>query len=778
LSYPLGIALDGAGNLYIADYYDSRIRKVSATAAAMGFPNTYVGSQSMAQTGPPYVFASNIGNAALALTNVGTTTADYTTYGGSCYSYLSMYSTPSADTQVPVGDSCVAMPECAPAAAGSRTDNLVFTDNSLNASGSTQQVSLSGTALQVQQTITFTNPGVQSLGVAPITLSATATSGLPVTLTLVSGLATLNGNTLTITGAGTIVLQADQTGNNEYSAATSVQVSLTVNPSVLTANVGSTSTNEGINFVFASADTGIHVQVVTTGIPSLYFKDAGTGTCDTNGTAHSYSAGGSCTVFVDFQPAYPGQWVGAVRLIDSTGAAVATQLISGTSTSAELVAWPGVLSTVAGTGNYGNFGDSGAAISASLGYPGSVAVDAAGNLYIADYGNSAIRRVDATTQTITTVAGNGDNNYSGDNGPAIQASLNSPWWVSIDGAGNLYIADSSNNVIRKVDAVTQTITTVAGNGTGACGGDGGLATSAQLNNPQAVVVDASGNIYIADADNNRVRKVDAATQTITTVAGNGTNGYSGDGGPAASAGIGGLWTIALDGAGNLYIVDGSDSVIRKVDASTQKITTVAGNGTSGYGGDGGPATGAELNTPSAVAVDAAGNIYIADYSNNLIRKVDAATQTIFSVAGSGSCQSSTDLCGDGGAALEGDFNGPSGVTLDGAGNLYIADGGNNRIRKVSAAAASLNFPTTYVTQQSSSREVFASNIGNSTLSLASVASSSADFGLTAYGNCQSTTQLNAGASCTTSVDFKPTMAGNLSSYLIFTDNALLVTGST
>ena len=776
LDYPEGIALDGAGNLYIADQSTSRIRKVTATAWGVWFSNTYVGSQGQ---GFPFAAASNIGNTALNLTSVATAGPDFTvSQSGNCFSLASLASSPVAVSQVAVGDTCLPIPVFAPTLAGNLTDNMVFTDDSLNVSGATQQVPLSGTALlqsadhHLHQS-RHANPGRcadHAFGLVRLRIAGDPEYRLRPRITEQQHAHDYRRRHNR--GAG------GPGGQQCYSAASSVQATFQVNPSVLTANVGSTSTSEGINFVLASGGTGIHVQVVTTGISNLYFKDAGTGTCNTNGAAHTYSVGGSCTVVVDFQPAYPGQFVGAVRLIDSTGAAVATQMISGKSTSAELVAWPGVLSTVAGTGNRGYFGDGGAAISANLRYPGNTAVDAAGNLYIADYGNNAIRRVDATTQTITTVAGNGDGGYSGDNGPAIQASLNSPWWVSIDGAGNLYIADTSNNVIRKVDAVTQTITTVAGNGTRNYGGDGGLATSAQLNNPQTVVVDASGNLYISDTSNNRVRKVDAATQNISTVAGNGTAGYSGDGGLATSAELAGLWTIALDGAGNLYIVDDEDSVIRKVDASTQKITTVAGNGNSGYSGDGGPATGAALNVPSAVAVDAAGNMYIADYYNNLIRKVDAATQTIFSVAGSGYCQSTTDPCGDGGSALEGDFNGPTSVTLDGAGNLYIADDENNRIRKVSAAAASVSFPSTYVTQQSSSQDVFASNIGNATLSLASVAPSSADFGLTAYGNCQSTTQLNAGASCTTSVDFTPTMAGNLSTYLVFTDNALNVTSST
>ena len=279
---------------------------------------------------------------------------------------------------------------------------------------------------------------------------------------------------------------------------------------------------------------------------------------------------------------------------------------------------PPAIETVAGNGTPGFSGDGGAATATQLNGPSGVAVDGAGNLYIADASNRRIRKVDAAG-VITRVAGNGTPGFSGDGGPAVAAQLSFPSGVAVDGAGNLYIADSVSNSIRKVDAAG-VITTVAGDGTRGYGGDGGAATAAQLKLPSGVAVDGAGNLYIADASNRRIRKVDAAG-VITTVAGDGVLGNSGDGGPASAARLYGPTGVALDGAGNLYIADWGNDSIRKVDYSTGVITTVAGTGINGYSGDGGLPTEAQLNRPQHVALDGAGNLYIADRFNNRIRRV-------------------------------------------------------------------------------------------------------------------------------------------------------------
>ena len=333
----------------------------------------------------------------------------------------------------------------------------------------------------------------------------------------------------------------------------------------------------------------------------------------------------------------------------------------------------GTITTIAGTGEFGFSGDGGPAVEAELRSPYGVAVDSAGNLYIADVSNERIRKIDSTG-TITTIAGTGEFGFSGDGGPAVEAELRGPYGVAVDSAGNVYIAYVSNERIRKVDS-TGTITTIAGTGEFGFSGDGGPAVEAELRSPYGVAVDSAGNVYIADSSNQRIRKVDS-TGTITTIAGTGEFGFSGDGGPAVEAELRSPYGVAVDSAGNLYIADVSDHRIRKVD-STGTITTIAGTGEFGFSGDGGPAVEAELRSPYGVAVDSAGNLYIADVSDQRIRKVDS-TGTITTIAGTGEFGFS----GDGGPAVEAELYDPYGVAVDSAGNVYIADSSNQRIRKV------------------------------------------------------------------------------------------------
>ena len=333
----------------------------------------------------------------------------------------------------------------------------------------------------------------------------------------------------------------------------------------------------------------------------------------------------------------------------------------------------GTITTIAGTGRFGFSGDGGLAVGAELYNPAGVAVDGAGNLYIADTFNHRIRKVDSTG-TITTIAGTWERGFSGDGGPATAARLAFPRGVAVDGAGNVYIAAYGNKRIRKLDS-TGTITTIAGTGGRGFSGDGGPAVEAELRNPSGVAVDGAGNLYIADTFNHRIRKVDS-TGTITTVAGTGQYGFGGDGGPATAVRLAYPDDVAVDGAGNLYIAESSDDRVRKVD-STGTITTIAGTGRFGFRGDGGPAVKADLFNPSGVAVDGAGNLYIADVSNHRIRKVDS-TGTITTIAGTGG----SGFSGDGGPAVEAKLYNPRGVAVDGAGNLYIAESGNERIRKV------------------------------------------------------------------------------------------------
>jgi sugar lactone lactonase YvrE len=341
--------------------------------------------------------------------------------------------------------------------------------------------------------------------------------------------------------------------------------------------------------------------------------------------------------------------------------------------------------TIAGNSSWGYAGDGGSANFASLNSPSATALDSAGNIYIADSGNNVVRRVDAKTGVITTVAGTGSAGYSGDNGPAIAAQLSSPVGLVIDGAGNIYVADYVNDVVRRIEAGTGIITTYAGQKSATAIGDGGPALNAQLNNPTGLALDTAGNLYISTLGS-RIRKITAGSGTITTVAGTGFFGYTGNNGPATSAALAFPQGVAVDSAGNIYIADTQNNVIREVNATTGVITTVAGTvpRASPYAGDGGPATSATLNLPYSVAVDTSGNLYIADYNNAAIRKVTAGTGIISTLAGSGSC---TAFGGDGGPAGSAALCLPRGITVNGAGTLYVAEASANRVREITSPMA-------------------------------------------------------------------------------------------
>jgi len=277
----------------------------------------------------------------------------------------------------------------------------------------------------------------------------------------------------------------------------------------------------------------------------------------------------------------------------------------------------GIINTFAGNGGTGFGGDGGQATAAELNNPTDVTFDVTGNMYITDATNNCIRKVNISG-IITTVVGGVVSGYSGDGGQATAAKLSGPAGVAFDAAGNLYIADYGNCCIRKVNTAG-IISTIVGNGNPGYSGDGGAATAAQLNLPAGVAFDAAGNLYIADQTNQRIRKINTIG-IITTIAGNGTQGFSGDGGAATLAKLGNPQGVVVDAVGNIYIVDNINSRIRKVN-SLGIISTIVGNGTPAYSGDGGNATAAELYYPRGITVDAVGNLYIADNSNNRIRKI-------------------------------------------------------------------------------------------------------------------------------------------------------------
>jgi DNA-binding beta-propeller fold protein YncE len=337
-----------------------------------------------------------------------------------------------------------------------------------------------------------------------------------------------------------------------------------------------------------------------------------------------------------------------------------------------------IITTAAGTGEKGFAGDGGPAGAALLNGPFDIAFDAAGNLYFSDTFNNRLRRVDARTGVITTVAGNGDKGYAGDGGPATAAALNEPYGVVVDRAGNLYTADRLNRRVRRIDAATGIITTLAGHGEAAYSGDGGPAAEAGLGEPNGLAFDAAErHLYIADVADHRVRVVDLAAGTITTFAGTGAGEHSGDGGPARAAGVFGARAVKLAADGALYILERQGSSLRRVDPATGIITTVAGTGARGYGGDGGTALDAVFDAPKEMALDRDGSIIVVDTENHAIRRIDRATVIVSHLAGG---HKGPD--GDGGAATASGLDRPHGAVVGPDGAIYIGDTNNHRIRKV------------------------------------------------------------------------------------------------
>jgi sugar lactone lactonase YvrE len=514
----------------------------------------------------------------------------------------------------------------------------------------------------------------------------------------------------------------------------------------------------------------------------------------------------------------------------------------------------GIITTIVGNGSWGYSGDNGSASDAQLNGPLGISLDASDNLFVVDEGNNVIRKV--SSGIISTIAGNGTGGYSAYSGPAISTPINWPQGVAIDGNENIYISDSASGsgLIQEVTASNNILSTVAGVVPG-YGGDGGPATEAFLSYPTGIAFDGVGNIFIADQSDNQIRKVATGSGIITTINTNNTlyrpqsvvvdstgnlyildnwgevgvvpattgvytqpsilsnflypvgiavdasnnvyvtdqqaatlsvynpatgslsvlvnasqNGlYTGDGGPAMSAGLDYPGAVAVDSNGNVYLVNDSNVLVIYSSGKIPNIQypmpgyiyTVAGNGTYGYSGDGGLATSASLESPQGLAVDAAGNLYISDNGNNAVRKVSISTGIITTIAGSGP----GGFGGDGGSSTSALLDNPQGIALDPSGNLFIADADNNVIRRVGPQGI-LSFGQQAVNTTSTSQGLTLSNRGNATLNLSSP-TVTGNFA-TASNTCGTT--LASGATCTFSAIYTPTTAGILTSAVEFTNN--------
>ena len=516
--------------------------------------------------------------------------------------------------------------------------------------------------------------------------------------------------------------------------------------------VGTTTTSQMVTISATKAGTVSHVNVVTQGTVALDFRDAGNGTC---GVGSVLLVGNSCTVAVTFTPLAPGPRAGAIVLRGSDGTVLGRSSLEGTGVGAIASMVPGTISTLVGNGSWIFRSDGTAPSDSTLFLPTSTATDAAGNLYIADSSDNRVRRVSVSTGLISTIAGTGEPGFSGDGGFATNAMLNSPTSVVIDGDGDVIIADSQNQVVRSIDAATGLIRTLAGlPGQMGYSGDAGDAKTAKLNVPEGIAVDGAGNIYIGDTGNNSVRMVSVATGLIKTVAGTGMPGFSGDGASATSARLNAPWGVAIGSNGNLYIADSNNNRIRMV-ASDGTISSIAGTGASAFQGDGSLATAAALDAPTAVAIDVAGNLYIADSGNNRVRKIGVTSGNISTFAGSGEASAS----GDGGPATSAGLYGPYGISINSRGDIVIADMFHNRIRTVQSGIVDLQYVPMRVGRTSAPKTESLENVGNLPLNLTS-------YGLTNAAldsqttTCRTGLAIDSGKSCDFDAEFNPQVIGD------------------
>jgi hypothetical protein len=674
LDWPSGVAVDGYGNLYIADYYNNRIREVGTN----GIITTVAGNGGSGSSGdggaatnaelrePAGVAVDGCGNLLIAdyqnnrVREVGagciiTTVAGNGTNGYSGDGGLAA----NAEINGPWGVTVDGYGNLFIADSGNQrirkvtymgTNHLVFQGVAAGNSGSYDVVVTSPYGSVTSSVVTL------SAGVSP------AITSQPTNLVLtVGGTATFS---VAVSGSAPLNCQWQFDGTNLAGATNSI---LAIS-----------------NAQFANA--GTYELLVT----NLY------------GETNSQSAVLGAPPSVATQPTNQAVGVGTNAAfsvsVSGTGPFAYQWQFDGTNL-------PNIITTVAGNGTGGYSGDGGVATNAELDNPYGVTMDGYGNLFIADTLNNRIREV-GTNGIITTVAGNGSRGYSGDGGVATNAQLNNPYGVTMDGYGNLFIADQDNNRVREV-GTNGIITTVAGSRNSGYSGDGGAATNAELREPEGVTLDGYGNLFIADTGNERIRKV-GTSGIIATVAGGGS---SGDGGQATNASLNYPEGVTVDVYGNLFIADAYNNRIRKV-GTNGIITTVAGSGFLGYSGDGGKATNAELWTPSGVAADGYGNLFMADYNNDRIREV-GTNGIITTKAGNGK----PGYSGDNGAATNAKLNCPFGVTVDGYGNLFVADYDNNRIREIPSPGTNFVFPSVAISNAGSYDVVVTSPYGSVTSSV-------------------------------------------------------------
>ncbi len=762
LNTPTGVSVDSGNNIYIADSGNNVIRKVNATYPQWA-PNTryLLGSIIQPLTQPsPGIFVTAIQTGVSASTeplwqglSVGQRVMDGTVIwqitgtlpaNGGNISTVAGTGTPGA-----TGNGGAATSATLDGPRG------VFVD-------STGNIFIADTKNNVIREVTISNGNIQTV-VGNGTPGYTGDNGAPLS-------AELQGPTSVFVDASADIFIADNLNNviREVTAAT-----MKISTVAGTGTAGALGDGGLATAAQLNAPTGVSVD--STG--DIFISDTN------NNLVREVLAGSLIiqTVAGDGIGGYSGDGGQAIfaELLSPTGIFVDTSADifiadSGNSFVREVVVNK-TIHAYAGNGTLAYSGDSFTALDASLDLPTDVALDGAQNIYVADSGNNVIREVAASTGLVQTAAGRGTAGSSGNGGAATNALLNDPKGVFADGEGDIYIADTGNNVVREVSALTGLIQVVAGTGTAGFTGDGNFATQGELSAPAGVFVDRFGNIFIADSANNRVREVVAATGFIQTVAGNGTAGNSGNNGLATSAELKSPSGVAVDIFGNIFIADTGNNQIREVLASNHNIIAFAGDGTAGYTGDHGAATVAELNAPGGVALDAAGDVFISDTANNVVREVTASNGQIQTAAGTGTANFS----GDGGAATAATLNSPRGLTVSSLGGLYIADLSNGRIREVASlvpvpgvqlSSSGLTFAAQVIGTTSASQQITIMNNGAAPLVIASAGVTGGDnTDFVSTNTCSAA--VAPGGTCTVNVTFSPLSSGARASTLAIADNA-------
>jgi sugar lactone lactonase YvrE len=846
------LTVDGAGNVYAVNQptstqFEDEIVKFSLpTPSALTFNLTSEGSTS--SDSPKTVSVTNIGNEDVYFNSIS--------YPGDFPEDGSVSQQCNDEFPLNAGATCGVSIDFIPTRDGYITEYVTLKDNDLDDTNDSQSISVSGTATAASTapavtlnppSLTFSVPTGNTSNVVTSTLTNTGTAPLTITKTSLTGgnpgsfIETDNcvaKSPIAINGTCTISVQFVATVAGPFSAAVSFVDNAANSPQSLPLNATATSgapivtltpalafpateVSQGQQLQATLANTGnaplTNISISITGANAYMFNIYPNGSCYEMTTLPQDSA---CTISVDFYPPGPGSFAATLVVTDNAANSPQTSALTGTGTQSELQFTPGQFNFVAGTpGTIGDTG-SGPAISALIAGGYGVALDSTGLVYFSDYDFNTVWQIDGNGN-INVYAGMpveapGHGSYSGDNGPAASATLNAPEQIAFDPSGNLYIADRFNNLIRMVNSAG-TITTFAGNygnGFGGYGGDGGPANQATLNDPQGVTADAQGNVYIADTNNNVVRRVDT-TGTITLFAGTpGVSGNSGDGGPATSATLGQIYQLATDLNGNLYIADFGSGVVRKVD-SAGTISTYAGGGTATVTTTPQPATSVNLNNgPVGLATDPAGNLYVLGLGHTNLPGVFLVntSQQISQIVGGGATLVS-------GAPANAENTNLNAIAVDAYGDLYVNDAFDHIVAEIDPDG-DLAFPSTAINTVSAPLTVTLSNTGNAPLSFSSqyedgvvrkqrhpatararaaahtprpdvvdfnnYGNISGPFAIASGGTCNFDDGIAAGASCTMNVTFNPTDTGAATGTITLytnqgnnsdTSNSILLTGT-